>query len=479
MVIGKGAQGRLIEFELAIDGEFVYTLRADGLIVATPTGSTAYALSAQGPILHPAVPALTLVPLTPHTLSNRPVSVSDRSVIEIVLVRALDARAHFDGLALADMAEGDRLVRSARPTRCASCTRRATATSPCCARSCTGARRSRSAAAHGVGSAARARHPRLRHRRESLARVRRRLHRAHRRDRRRQVDPGRRARAAGRRPRRRRAGARRRRARRACRRNSTSKTKRPLAVAGRARISPAIPARVLLRRSIDRSGRSRCFINGHAATLAQLKAAGEHLVDIHGQHAHQSLLRAGGAARAARRACGRRGPGDGRPRRPTAPGSGCRRLADEAEKNFAQREAERVRPRRGSVTDLKKLAPREGEWQELSAEHIAAAARLEPARRRAVRARGAGGGRGRRASPQLAARGEPAEGAVGARRRSEVRRGAARVGRSAERARRCATLRHYASRVELDPQALRDAEARIEALHAAARKHRVRPEALP
>ena len=109
-VIGKGAEGRLIEFELSVDGEFVYTLRADGIIVSTPTGSTAYALSAQGPILHPAVPALTLVPLNPHTLSARPVSVSDRCVIEIVIVHALDARAHFDGLALADMAEGDRLV---------------------------------------------------------------------------------------------------------------------------------------------------------------------------------------------------------------------------------------------------------------------------------------------------------------------------------------------------------------------------------
>jgi NAD+ kinase len=109
-VIGKGAQGRLIEFELSVDGEFVYTLRADSMIVSTPTGSTAYALSAQGPILHPAVPAFTLVPLNPHTLSARPVSVSDRSVIEIVIVHALDARAHFDGLALADMAEGDRLA---------------------------------------------------------------------------------------------------------------------------------------------------------------------------------------------------------------------------------------------------------------------------------------------------------------------------------------------------------------------------------
>jgi NAD+ kinase len=111
-VLGKGAQGRLIEFSLWLDGEFVYTLRADGVIVATPTGSTAYAMSAQGPILHPAVPALALVPLNPHTLSARPVSVSDRSKIESVLVRAMDARAHFDGFALTDMAEGDRMVLS-------------------------------------------------------------------------------------------------------------------------------------------------------------------------------------------------------------------------------------------------------------------------------------------------------------------------------------------------------------------------------
>jgi len=109
-VIGKRSQGRLIGFELRADGEFVYRLRADGIIVATPTGSTAYALSAQGPILHPTVPALTLVPLNPHTLSARPVSVSDRCVIEIVMVHSIDARAHFDGLALHDMVEGDRLI---------------------------------------------------------------------------------------------------------------------------------------------------------------------------------------------------------------------------------------------------------------------------------------------------------------------------------------------------------------------------------
>jgi len=109
-VVGKGSQARLIEFEVRIDGEYVYRLRADGIIVATPTGSTAYALSAQGPILHPAVAAFALVPLNPHVLSARPVSVSEKSVIEIVMLHAADARAHFDGFALTDLQEGDRLV---------------------------------------------------------------------------------------------------------------------------------------------------------------------------------------------------------------------------------------------------------------------------------------------------------------------------------------------------------------------------------
>jgi NAD+ kinase len=69
----------MIEFAVSIDGEFIYNQRSDGLIVATPTGSTAYALSANGPILHPAVPGIALVPLCPHALSNRPITVSDDS----------------------------------------------------------------------------------------------------------------------------------------------------------------------------------------------------------------------------------------------------------------------------------------------------------------------------------------------------------------------------------------------------------------
>lgn len=96
VVVSRGAVGSMIEFAVTVDGEFIYTLRADGLIVATPTGSTAYALSAGGPILHPSLSAIALVPISPHTLSNRPVAIRSSSKIEITLVRGVDARANFD-----------------------------------------------------------------------------------------------------------------------------------------------------------------------------------------------------------------------------------------------------------------------------------------------------------------------------------------------------------------------------------------------
>lgn len=115
VVVNKGELGRMIEFEVRIDGHFVYNQRSDGLIVATPTGSTAYALSANGPILHPAVAGFTLVPLCPHALSNRPITVSDQSSIEIVLMPPHDARVHSDGQSRFDARANDtvRIVRSA------------------------------------------------------------------------------------------------------------------------------------------------------------------------------------------------------------------------------------------------------------------------------------------------------------------------------------------------------------------------------
>ncbi len=113
VVVNKGDLGRMIEFAVSIDGEFIYNQRSDGLIIATPTGSTAYALSANGPILHPAVPGIALVPLCPHALSNRPITVSDSSHIEIVVHPPHSARIHADGQARYELASGD-LVRVAR-----------------------------------------------------------------------------------------------------------------------------------------------------------------------------------------------------------------------------------------------------------------------------------------------------------------------------------------------------------------------------
>ncbi len=110
VVLSKGGTARLIELIVHIDGQFVYDLRSDGLIVATPTGSTAYALSSNGPILQPNVPGLVLVPICPHTLSNRPIAVSEHCTIEITVRRAADARLHVDGQPRVELTEGDKVV---------------------------------------------------------------------------------------------------------------------------------------------------------------------------------------------------------------------------------------------------------------------------------------------------------------------------------------------------------------------------------
>ncbi|MDO8786611.1 MAG: NAD kinase [Sulfuritalea sp.] len=114
VVVNKGDIGRMIELEVKVDGVLIHVLRADGLIVATPTGSTAYALSANGPILHPSVPGIAIVPLCPHALTNRPITVSDSSTIDIALLPPHDAAIHFDGQTRFDARAGDvvRMVRS-------------------------------------------------------------------------------------------------------------------------------------------------------------------------------------------------------------------------------------------------------------------------------------------------------------------------------------------------------------------------------
>ncbi len=110
-VIHKWDISRMIELDTSIDRRFLNSLRADGLIVATPTGSTAYALSGGGPILDPALEALVLVPICPHTLSNRPIVVSDQVEIEIVLQGADTTKAQItcDGQVNFELVAGDRV----------------------------------------------------------------------------------------------------------------------------------------------------------------------------------------------------------------------------------------------------------------------------------------------------------------------------------------------------------------------------------
>lgn len=233
--------------------------------------------------------------------------------------------------------------------------------------------------------------------------------------------------------------------------------------------------RLLLRRVVDRSGRSRGFINGHAATINQLREAGERLVDIHGQHAHQSLLKAefqrlvldahaqltplaqeaGDAYRDWQRLC---------------------RARLDHEHNAAARNVEREQLR-WQVEELSRLALAPGEWETIQSEHgrLAHAASLIE---------------GVRDATDLLSESESAAlGALtGALSRlrplteydSALRETVALLESGEAQLREAAyALRHYADRVELDPARLKEVEQRLEAAHSAARKLRVRPEALP
>jgi NAD+ kinase len=99
VVVAKAVLSRIIELDVSIDGLFVSAFRADGLIVSSPTGSTAYNLAAGGPILHPALPAVVLTPICPHMLTNRPLVVNDHSTIEVRLraERGVEVQVTFDG----------------------------------------------------------------------------------------------------------------------------------------------------------------------------------------------------------------------------------------------------------------------------------------------------------------------------------------------------------------------------------------------
>jgi len=119
VVVSRGATASMVELRAEVDGQFVANYRADGLIVASPTGSSAYALSAGGPILHPALGGWVMVPIASHTLSNRPIVIPDTGVINIEIVAAKDASMNFDMQSLASLLHGDRITvpRSAHRVR--------------------------------------------------------------------------------------------------------------------------------------------------------------------------------------------------------------------------------------------------------------------------------------------------------------------------------------------------------------------------
>jgi NAD+ kinase len=109
VVVNRGATSGMVELRIEVDGMPVSNQRADGLIISTPTGSTAYALSAGGPLMHPSIPGWVLVPIAPHTLSNRPFVLADAGEIVIELVAGRDASANFDMQSLASLQLGDRI----------------------------------------------------------------------------------------------------------------------------------------------------------------------------------------------------------------------------------------------------------------------------------------------------------------------------------------------------------------------------------
>jgi DNA repair protein RecN (Recombination protein N) len=231
---------------------------------------------------------------------------------------------------------------------------------------------------------------------------------------------------------------------------------------------------LLLRRVVDRGGRSRAFVNGRAATLAQLREAGERLVDIHGQHAHQSLLRSESQRQVLDAHAGLLGA----TREVADAYREWQRLARarvDHQANTVHRNAEREQLA-WQVSELDKLAPRTGEWAEIGAEH----SRLSHAAALAEGARAALDAVSESEGAALAA----VTGAKSALR--PIMAYDASLGEpmalldsaEAQLSEAAHALRRYADRVELDPARLREVEDRLQALHGASRRYRVEPEAL-
>jgi NAD+ kinase len=115
VVVSRGSGAGMAELKVTVDGQFMYNQRSDGLIVATPTGSTAYALSAGGPLLHPSLGGIVLVPIAPHALSNRPIAVPDSSEIVVEIVSGRDISVNFDMQTFASLQHGDQIFISRSP----------------------------------------------------------------------------------------------------------------------------------------------------------------------------------------------------------------------------------------------------------------------------------------------------------------------------------------------------------------------------
>ncbi|MFZ6688032.1 NAD kinase [Undibacterium sp. SXout11W] len=110
IVVARGAGSGMVELRVEVDGLFMYNQRSDGLIVSTPTGSTAYALSAGGPLLHPSLNGLVMVPIAPHALSNRPIVLPDSSEIVIEIAAGRDISVNFDMQTFASLMHQDRII---------------------------------------------------------------------------------------------------------------------------------------------------------------------------------------------------------------------------------------------------------------------------------------------------------------------------------------------------------------------------------
>lgn len=119
VVLQRFGTGRMVDFETRVDGRYVNTHSGDGLIIATPTGSTAYALSCSGPIIEPQLDAVVIVPVCPHTLTDRPIVISATQAIEVSLLERDETKAEItvDGFSMGEIAPSDKLRISAAKNR--------------------------------------------------------------------------------------------------------------------------------------------------------------------------------------------------------------------------------------------------------------------------------------------------------------------------------------------------------------------------